>query len=45
VALSQKIRLLVITREEIEGTDNGPELVELITTKVCQLIITGSVWP
>jgi hypothetical protein len=45
LALSQKIRLIVITRKEIENLKSAAELVVLIKTKVCQLIVSGTVWP
>jgi hypothetical protein len=45
VALIKKIRLIVITRAEIEKLTHTDELVTLIRRKVCQLVVSGTVWP
>jgi predicted helicase len=45
IALSNKIQLIVLTRDEIEKLKASEELVALIKTKVCQLIASGTVWP
>lgn len=44
-ALIEKIRLIVITRAEIEALRAGDALVSLIKAKVGQLIVTGTIWP
>jgi len=44
-ALARGIRLVVLTREEIEALRTSKELVTLLKTKVCQLIVSGTVWP
>jgi hypothetical protein len=44
-ALARKIRLIVITRAEIEALDSGDTLVKLIKDKLCQLAVSGTVWP
>jgi Restriction endonuclease len=44
LALQEKIRLIVITRGEIEALKSGGDLVSLIIAKVGQLIATGNVW-
>lgn len=44
-ALARGIRLVVITRQEIEALQTSKDLVTLIKTKVCQLIVSGTVWP
>ena len=44
-ALQKKIRLIVITRAEIEALTHTDELVTLIRSKVCQLVVMGTVWP
>ena len=43
--LAKGIRLVVITRQEIEHLKTSNDLVTLIKTKVCQLIVSGTVWP
>ena len=45
VALIKKIRLIVITRAEIEKLTHTDDLVTLIRRKVCQLVVSGTVWP
>src|SRR5262249_32909922 len=44
LALPKKIRLIVITRPEIETLTHTDELVTMIRTKVCRLSLTGSAW-
>jgi hypothetical protein len=44
-ALMKKIRMIVITRAEIEALTHTDELVILIKTKLCQLVVSGTVWP
>ncbi len=44
-ALARGVRLVVITRQEIEALQASKDLVTLIKTKVCQLILSGTVWP
>jgi hypothetical protein len=44
-ALARGIRLVVITRQEIEDLKASKDLVTLIKTKMCQLIVSGTVWP
>jgi hypothetical protein len=45
MALPKKIRLIVITRAEIEALSTTEELVTQIRRKVCQLAVTGTLWP
>ena len=45
VALPKKIRLIVITRAEIEALSTTEELVTQIRRKVCQLAVAGTLWP
>jgi hypothetical protein len=45
LALKDNIRIIVITRAELEVLKASDELVTLIKTKVCQLIASGTVWP
>ncbi|WP_339911552.1 restriction endonuclease [Symmachiella dynata] len=45
MALLKKVRLIVITRSEIEQLTHTDELVTLIRKKVCQLVVSGTVWP
>jgi hypothetical protein len=44
-ALARRIRIIVITRAEIELLDSGDALVRLIKDKLCQLTVSGTVWP
>jgi hypothetical protein len=44
-ALAKKIRLIVITRAEIDALASTAELVVLIQEKVCQLVVSGTIWP
>jgi hypothetical protein len=43
-ALAKNIRLIVITRTELERLATSEDLVELIKVKVCQLVVSGTVW-
>jgi hypothetical protein len=43
--LADNIRLIVITRTEIEALGTSEELVRSIKEKVCQLVVSGTVWP
>jgi hypothetical protein len=44
-ALMKGVRLVIITRKEIEGMQNSNELVASLKEKVCQLVVSGTVWP
>jgi hypothetical protein len=44
-ALKDGVRMIVITREEIEGLKASQQLVEMIKEKLCDLHVTGTVWP
>jgi Restriction endonuclease len=44
-ALAKKIRMIVVTRSEIEALASTGELVVLIQEKVCQLVVSGTIWP
>jgi hypothetical protein len=44
-ALAKRLRLVVITRSEIEQFESGADLVRLIKEKLCQLVVSGTVWP
>jgi hypothetical protein len=44
-ALARGVRLILFTRHEIEQLTTSEGLVASIKTKVCQLTVTGSVWP
>ncbi len=44
-ALMRGVRLVVITRQEIEALRSSDELVTLLKEKVCQLVVSGTVWP
>lgn len=43
--LAKGIRLVVITRAEIETFKTTKDLVTLIKKKVCQLIVSETIWP
>ena len=45
LALSRRIRVIVLTRQEIEQLASSEQLLLLIKRKVCQLVVTGTVWP
>jgi hypothetical protein len=45
MALPKKIRIVVITRAEIEALATTEELVNQIRRKVCQLAVAGTLWP
>ena len=45
MALAANVRLIIITRAEIENLNSSEDLVMLIKEKVCQLVVTGTVWP
>ena len=45
MALPKKIRLIVVTRAEIEALSTTDELVHQIRRKVCQLAVAGTLWP
>jgi Restriction endonuclease len=45
MALPKKIRLVVITRAEIEALCTTEDLVTQIRRKVCQLAVAGTLWP
>ena len=44
-ALAKRVRVIVITRAEIEALKGSAELVTLIEQKVCDLTVSGTVWP
>jgi hypothetical protein len=45
MALARGVRLVVITRTEIEALRTSEELVTKIKKKLCQLVVSGTVWP
>jgi hypothetical protein len=44
-ALAKGIWLIVITRDEIMAMQTSKNLVKLIKQKLCQLVVSGTVWP
>lgn len=44
-ALARGIRMVVLTRTEIESLSSSDELVLLVKQKLCELIVSGTVWP
>jgi hypothetical protein len=45
LALPKKIRMIVITRQEIESFSTTEDMVTLIKRKICQLACAGVIWP
>jgi len=45
MVLPKKIRLIVLTRAEIEALSTTEELVTQIRRKACQLAVAGTLWP
>jgi hypothetical protein len=43
-ALAERIRVIVITRDEIEGLSKSEKLVEMVKQKLCELIASGTAW-
>ena len=41
-ALAVGIRVLVVTRADIDGLPNTDELVDLLKKKLCQLVVSGT---
>lgn len=44
-ALMEKIRVVILTRAEIEALADSAGLVTTIKRKLCELIVSGTVWP
>jgi len=44
-ALKDRVRMIVITMEEIENLKTSQQLVEMIKEKLCDLHASGTVWP
>jgi hypothetical protein len=44
-ALAKKIRIVVITREEVETLKASDDLVLLIKQKLCHLVASETAWP
>ncbi len=44
VALSEGRRLIVITRNEIENLNNTEQLVQLLQEKLCELVVSGTLF-
>ncbi len=43
-ALADGIRMIVITRAEIESLLDTRDLVNMVKRKLCELIVSGTVW-
>ena len=44
VALSEGRQLVVITRDEIENFKNTEQLVKLLQEKLCELVVSGTLF-
>ena len=44
-ALMDGVRIVILTRTEIEALDSSEELVATLKRKLCELIVSGTVWP
>ena len=44
-ALAEGIRMILLTREEILALTDSDELVRLVKRKLCELIVSGTLWP
>lgn len=44
-ALADGVRLILFARHEIEQLASSEDLVTLVKRKICQLVVTGTVWP
>jgi hypothetical protein len=44
LALSRRIRIIVITREEIEHLEHSEDLIRLIKEKLCEMAVCGSIF-
>src|SRR5205807_7832199 len=43
--LARGIRMIVLTRAEIELLQTSEELVTMVKRKLCELTVSGTVWP
>jgi len=44
-ALADGVRMILLTRAEIEVLTDSDELVKMVKRKLCELIVSGTVWP
>ena len=44
-ALADGVRMILLTRAEIEELTESAELVTLVKRKLCELVVSGTVWP
>ncbi len=44
-ALMESVRMILLTRAEIEGLADSDDLVRMVKRKLCELIVSGTVWP
>jgi hypothetical protein len=44
-SLAQGVRMILPTREEIVALTDSDELVRAVKRKLCELTVSGTVWP
>ena len=44
-ALADGVRMILLTRTEIEALADSDELVRMVKRKLCELVVSGTVWP
>ena len=44
-ALADGVRMILLTRGEIEALTDSDELVKMVKRKLCELVVSGTVWP
>lgn len=44
-ALAEGVRMILLTRDEILALADSDELVRTVKRKLCELIVSGTVWP
>jgi hypothetical protein len=44
-SLAEGIRMILLTRAEIESLTDSDELVRIVKRKLCELTVSGTVWP
>jgi hypothetical protein len=44
-ALADGVRMVLLTRAEIEALADSDELVKMVKRKLCELVVSGTVWP
>jgi hypothetical protein len=44
-ALAEGVRMILLTRDEILDLADSDELVHIVKRKLCELIVSGTIWP